>query len=104
MAGTLTGANLISRIQDILEDTTSVRWPEVELLRYINDAQREVVNLRPESSATKANVTLVTGTAQTLPTAGLRLIKIVRNMLDNTNAATGKRAIRLVDVDILNTQ
>ena len=54
--GTLTGANLISRIQDILQDTTSVRWSEAELLRYINDAQREVVNLRPDSAADHSNV------------------------------------------------
>ena len=56
MAGTLTGANLISRIQDILQDTTSIRWPEAELLRYINDAQREVCNLRPESTAVTLNM------------------------------------------------
>jgi hypothetical protein len=54
--GTLTGANVISRVQDTLQDTTSVRWSEAELLRYINDAQREIVNLRPEASAIHANV------------------------------------------------
>lgn len=104
MAGTLTGANLLSRIKDILQDTTSVRWPEAELLRYVNDAQREIVNYRPESSATTANVQLVTGTKQTLPTGGLRLIKVTRNMSDTSGGATGKRAIRIVNVDILNTQ
>lgn len=104
MAGTLTGANLLSRIQDTLQDTTSVRWPEAELLRYINDAQREIVNFRPESSATTANVQLVAGTKQTLPSGGLRLIKITRNMNGTGNSATGKRAIRIVNVDILNTQ
>ena len=104
MAGTLTGANLIARIQNILQDTTSVRWPQSELLQYINDAQREVVNLRPESSATTDNVALVTGTAQTIPTTGLRLIKVVRNMSDASGGASGKRAIRLVDVDVLNSQ
>ena len=104
MAGTLTGANLISRIQDILQDTTSIRWPEAELLRYINDAQREVCNLRPESTATTANVALVVGTKQTLPSGGLRLIKVTRNMSAAGGSATGKRAVRLVDADILNTQ
>lgn len=104
MAGTLTGANLISRIQDILQDTTSIRWPEAELLRYINDAQREVCNLRPESTATTANVALVVGTKQTLPSGGLRLIKVTRNMSAASGSATGKRAVRLVDADILNTQ
>jgi|TARA_R100001460_G_scaffold13803_3_gene31126 hypothetical protein len=102
--GTLTGANIIARVQDTLQDTTSVRWPEAELLRYINDAQREVVNLRPDASATTSNVQLVTGTKQTLPTAGLRLIKVTRNMSDASGGATGKRAIRIVDSDILNTQ
>lgn len=104
MAGTLTGANLISRIQDILQDTTSIRWPEAELLRYINDAQREVCNLRPESTATTANMALVVGTKQTLPSGGLRLIKVTRNMSSAAGSATGKRAVRLVDADILNTQ
>lgn len=104
MAGTLTGANLISRIQDVLQDTSSVRWPEAELLRYINDAQREVVNFRPESSADHSNVQLVTGTEQAIPDVALRLIKIVRNMSAAGGSATGKRAIRLVDMDILDTQ
>ena len=104
MAGTLTGANLIDRIQDILQDTTSIRWPEAELLRYINDAQREVCNLRPESTATTANTALVVGTKQSLPSGGLRLIRVTRNMSSAAGNATGARAIRLVDVDILNTQ
>lgn len=102
--GTLTGANLISRVQDTLQDTTSVRWPEAELLRYINDAQREVVNLRPDASASTANVQLGTGTLQSIPTNGLRLIKITRNMSGTAGSATGARSIRIVDFDILNTQ
>lgn len=102
--GTLTGANLISRVQDTLQDTTSVRWPEAELLRYINDAQREVVNLRPDASASTANVQLGTGTLQSIPTDGLRLIKITRNMSGTAGSATGARSIRIVDFDILNTQ
>ena len=104
MAGTLTGANLISRIQDILQDTTSIRWPEAELLRYVTDAQREVCNLRPESTATTANTALVVGTKQSLPSGGLRLIRVTRNMSSAAGNATGGRAVRLVDVDILNTQ
>tara|TARA_R100000995_G_scaffold84526_1_gene63480 strand:+ start:505 stop:1191 length:687 start_codon:yes stop_codon:yes gene_type:complete len=102
--GTLTGANLITRIQDTLQDTTGVRWSEAELLRYINDAQREIVNFRPESSADHANVQLATGTEQSIPDVGLRLIKIVRNMSATGGSATGAKAIRLVDVNILNAQ
>tara|TARA_R100000900_G_scaffold111126_1_gene86759 strand:- start:140 stop:859 length:720 start_codon:yes stop_codon:yes gene_type:complete len=102
--GTLTETNLLARIRDTLQDTTSVRWSDAELRRYINDAQREIVNFRPEASAKTANVALVVGTRQTIPTEGLRLIKITRNMSDASGGATGKRAVRLVNVDILNAQ
>ena len=103
MAGTITGANLLLRIEDSLQDTTNVRWSEAELLRYINDAQREIVNLRPEASADHANVQLSTGTEQTIPDVGLRLIKVVRNMSAAGGSATGKRTIRIVDREILDT-
>jgi len=102
--GTLTGANLITRVQDTLQDTTAVRWSEAELLRYINDAQREIVNFRPEASADHANVQLATGTEQSIPDVGLRLIKVVRNMSATGSSATGAKAIRLVDINILNAQ
>ena len=97
----LSGANLISRIQDTLQDTTGVRWTSAELLRYINDAQREVVNFRPEATAKHVNNSLATGTEQAVP--GLTLIKVVRNMSSNQDGATGGRTIRLVDEDILNS-
>jgi len=101
--GTLTGANLISRIQDSLQDTTGVRWTEAELLRYINDAQREVVNFKPQASADHSNVQLATGTEQSIPDVALSLIKVVRNMSATGGSATGKKAIRLVDEDVLNS-
>ena len=57
--GTLTETNLLARIRDTLQDTTSVRWSDAELRRYINDAQREIVNFRPEASAKTANAVSV---------------------------------------------
>jgi hypothetical protein len=104
MAGTITVANLLLRVRDTLQDTTGIRWLEAELLRYVNDAQREIVNLRPDAASTTVNVALVVGTAQAIPTAGLRLIKVVRNMSAAGGSATGKRAIRIVDREILDTQ
>ena len=104
MAGTLTGTALLTRIRNVLQDTTNVRWTDTELRDYINDAQREIVNLRPDSSATTGNMALVVGTKQAIPTAGLRLIKVVRNMSSAASNATGARAIRIVDSDILDTQ
>ena len=60
--------------------------------------------IQPESTATTANMALVVGTKQSLPTGGLRLIKITRNMSDASGGASGKRAIRIVDRDILDSQ
>jgi hypothetical protein len=97
----LTGANLISRIQDTLQDTTAVRWTSDELLRYINDAQREIVNFKPEATAKHVNNSLATGTEQTVP--GLTLIKVVRNMSSDQDGATGGRTVRIVDADVLNS-
>ena len=104
MASVTTGTNLLARIEATLQDTANVRWTEAELLNYINDAQREIANIVPGSTATHSNVQLVTGTKQSIPTDGLKLISVVRNMSSTVNAATGGRAIRLVAWDILDTQ
>ena len=80
MAGTLQAQHILSRVRNILQDNTGVRWTDGEMFDYLSDAQREIANLRPDATATHANVQLATGTEQTIPTDGLRLIKVVRNM------------------------
>jgi len=104
MASITTGTNLLARIEAILQDTANVRWTEAELLNYINDGQREIANLKPDATATHANVHLGTGTKQSIPTDGLRLISVIRNMSGTAGSSTGGRAIRLVSWDILDTQ
>jgi len=101
--GTLTGTNIIDRARLTLQDSSGVRWTDAELLIYINDAQREIVNFRPESTATHANLQLSTGTEQTLPSGGLRLIKVTRNMSGTASDATGAKSIRIVEEDLLNS-
>ena len=69
-----------------------------ELVRYLNDGQREVALYRPDSMGTTATVTCVAGTKQALPTNGAKLIDVVRN-------ATGtKKAVRLTNREILDAQ
>jgi hypothetical protein len=101
--GTLTGTNIIDRARLTLQDSSGVRWTDAELLIYINDAQREVVNIKPEATATHENISLSTGTEQTLPSGGLRLIKVSRNMSGTASDATGSKAIRIVEEDLLNS-
>ena len=102
MAGTLQAQHILSRVRNILQDNTGVRWTDGEMFDYLSDAQREIANLRPDATATHANVQLATGTEQTIPTDGLRLIKVVRNMSGTATDATGARAIRYVDIETLN--
>ena len=102
---TVTVQSVIDRVQATLQDTTGIRWPVVgELVLFVNDAQREIALLKPDSSATTANVQLVTGTRQTIPTDGNRLLRVVRNMSDTSGGASGKRAIRLVSREVLDAQ
>ena len=100
----VTVASVIDRVQVTLQDTTGIRWPETsELILWVNDAQREVALLKPDASATNDTITLVTGTKQTIPSTGNRLLRVVRNM-SAASGGTGKRSIRLVSREILDAQ
>lgn len=101
---TVTVQSVVDRAQTVLQDTTGVRWPVVaELVLWVNDAQREIALLKPDASAVNATVTLATGTKQAIPSAGNRLLGVVRNM-SAASGGTGKRAVRLVDRAVLDSQ
>lgn len=96
----LLAQSIIRRVVDTLQDPTSVRWPVPELVRYLNDGQREVVLYRPDASVTNATMTCTAGSKQELPADGAKLIEVVRNA-----AATGtKRAVRMVNREVLDAQ
>lgn len=104
MAGTLTAANILSRVNNILQNTGGIRWSSSEQLDYLNDAQREIANFRPDATAVDANVQLVAGTQQTIPADGLRLISVNRNMSGTATSATGGRAVSKVNLDVINSE
>jgi hypothetical protein len=93
---------VLQRVQDILQDTTGVRWPEAELIRYLNDAQREVVLHKPDASAETRVVTLAVGTRQTVPVDTLRLLEVVRNM--GADGQTPGPAVTLIGRAVLDSQ
>ena len=90
--------SIIRRCVETLQDNTSIRWPVSELVRYLNDAQREVILHRPDAAVTNASVPLVTGSRQNLPVGGTKLVEVVRN------SAGTKRAVRMVNREILDAQ
>lgn len=99
---TISAQSVIKRAVETIQDTTSIRWPVNELVRYLNDAQREVVMYRPDAMNTTATMTLALGSRQDLDLAALtlspaKLIEITRNMA----ATSAKESITLIDRKIL---
>lgn len=94
----ITAQSVIRRVVETLQDNTSVRWPVNELVRYLNDGQREIVLYRPDAMVTNAAVALTAGSKQALPANGAKLIEVVRN------TSGTKRSVRLVNREILDAQ
>jgi hypothetical protein len=94
--------DVLDRAGIILQDNTNVRFPKEELLKFFNDAQKEVVLHRPDAKMVNTNYDCIDGSKQTLPSEALRLIEVVRNVggraitqvqkriLDETVASTNK--------------
>ena len=99
---TVTVASIVVKVQTILQDVTGIRWPEAELLGWLNDGQREVVLYKPNAFVTNENLQLVQGTRQDLPASGVQLIDVVRNM--GTSGSAPGRAIRITMREILDAQ
>lgn len=94
----VTAQSIIRRVVETLNDTTSVRWPVAELVRYLNDAQREVGTYRPDALVSGATHNLVAGAKQTLPSNGIKLLDVLRN------ASESQRAVRMTTRQILDAQ
>ena len=95
--------DLVSRAQTLLQDTTSVRWPVLELQGWLNDSYRETVNLRPDANTATGEFTCAAGARQIVTTtfsSALRVIEVVRN----TAVTSAKGAVRLVNRRMLDDQ
>ena len=98
----LTALDVLARAGDIIQDQTSVRWPQAELLRWLNDGRREIAIARPDLYAVVSVVTLSAGTKQSIPTDGARFLDAIRNM--NADGVTPSTAVRPVQREILDAQ
>lgn len=96
---TITGQQIADKAELLLLDETNIRWTESEILGWVNSAQREIVLNKPNALTTNGVTQLVAGTKQTIPTAGISLIQVVRNM--GTAGTTPGRAITYVNREIL---
>lgn len=90
----LPAQDVIDRTSRTIYDKTNVRWPELELLDYANDAVNQLVLVRPDINAKTVIVALEDGTYQTVPTGGIRLLRVTRNMVGATVELGAGDAIR----------
>lgn len=93
---TLPAKEILLRVVDISQDKTSIRWTVNELIRALNDAQREIVLYRPDAMVNDVSVGLGVGAKQNLPPGGTKLIDVLRN--------TSGGAVRLTNREILDAQ
>lgn len=91
--GTLLASTLIAQASEIVQDEKNILWETSQALDWLNDAQRAIVAVRPDSSTSNKPVVLAPGTKQSI--SGLRLMAVTRNMGDD--GLTPGRAIRLVE-------
>lgn len=96
----ITAQSIIRRCVATLQDSASVRWPVAELVRYLNDGQREIVLHRPDAGLSSATISCVAGTKQSIPANGSKLIEVVRNAKPGGTF----RAVRLTNKELLEAQ
>jgi hypothetical protein len=95
--------DVIEKTQIILQDTTAVRWPLLELQEWLNDSYREIVLMRPDANTQTGTHTCAAGARQVLTVGfpnAIRLIDVVRNVATTSD----KRAVRLISQRALDDQ
>ena len=90
--------DILTRAGDVLQDAGFTRWTRLELVRWFNDALRDLVNLDPTACEKNQVVSLIAGAKQALPADAVMLLDVVGNV--NSDGATG-RQIRMADRAVL---
>lgn len=96
-------SELIGRARNLLNDTGAVRWTDSELLDWISEGQRRLARLRPKYFSKTSTVQLSPGILQNVPSDGIVLQSVVRNM--GLSGTTPGRSITPVSkrvLDIIN--
>lgn len=88
-------ADVINRVRPVLNDTDSstYRWSDPDIKRYIDDAVRLILVKRPDANTTTASISLSAGWKQSLTDAHEKLIDVTAN--------SAGRAVTIVDQAVL---
>lgn len=95
-------SDIATRAGYVLNDPGSTRWTTTELLAWITDAQREIVEAKPSANPVLGNIVLAPNTTrQAMPTGSFQLFDIYKNMGAGT---TPGKAIRSSTRDALDAE
>lgn len=74
-------SSIINRVrQQLVDNGSTQRWSDTELLYWLSDGQRAIVSVNPSATATLATQALVAGTRQSLPATAFKLLNVYRNL------------------------
>lgn len=97
----ITAQEILDRAAELLHDESFMRWPDTELLAWLNEGRRTIATLRPDAYATQTVLAMASGTRQSLPADAYAFLGAVRNMVGGVNPST---TVRAVDKALLDTQ
>lgn len=97
--GTILASSVIDKASTLLLDPSNVRWTRAELLGWLNDGQRQISLMAPQTTNKVATIQLAAGTRQSIPSDGWRLLDVMRYM--GTNGTTPGRAVRLISRELI---
>ena len=74
-------SSIINRArQQLVDNGSTQRWSDTELLYWLSDGQRAIVSAVPSATATVTVLSLVSGTRQSLPATAFKLLNVFRNL------------------------
>ena len=93
--GTILASAIINKTAVLLYDVINIKWSRLELLGWLNDAQRAVVIQDPSANNLTKAIQMAGGTRQSIPADGWTLLDVYRNM--GTSGTIPGRALRIVE-------
>lgn len=100
--GTIIAQAIIDKASTILLDKSAKRWSVPDLLEYLNEAQRNVVLLKPSACTANQSMRLAVGTRQALPAGSLMLLDVIRNLGSSGNKPG--RPVKRIERSLLDAQ
>jgi hypothetical protein len=98
--GTITAQTIINRVTAaLLNDAGKVRFLEAHLLGFLNEGQRVIASLAPQSYSAPTSIVCVAGVVQTLPATAHTMLRPRHNVV----AGNPGRAITATREEVVNT-